>query len=80
VLWRGENLLRAPRGAVFEHGGRWAAFVALNGRARETPVTLGHRGDDFVEIQGGLAEGDAVVLYPDERVKDGLRVRARENR
>lgn len=74
VLWRGENRLRAPRGAVFQAGSEWAAFVVEGGRAHEKRVTIGHRGDEFVEVTGGLAEGDAVVLYPDERVRDGARV------
>jgi hypothetical protein len=36
---------------------------------------VGHRGGDLFEASQGVAEGDRVVLYPGDRVTDGLRVR-----
>jgi len=77
VLWRGENVLRVPHGAVFRHGDGWAAFRIDDGVARLTPVTLGHRGDTEVEITGGLPPSSLVAVHPGDRVKDGVRVEVR---
>ena len=46
------------------------------GRAQRRPVTLGLRGDAWVEVTDGLASGEAVVLAADE-VEPGDRIRAR---
>ena len=42
--------------------------------AQKTPVKLGARGADVVEVAAGLAEGDVVVT--DARVKADARVRS----
>jgi len=77
VLWQGDDVLKAPQGAVFRHGDRWAAYRIAGGSARLTPVEVGHRGDTEVEILSGLSIGDAVAVYPGDRVKDGARVEPR---
>lgn len=77
VLWRGENVLRVPHGAVFRHGDGWAAFRIDDDVAHLTPVTLGHRGDTEVEIVSGLTASDRVAVHPGDRVKDGVRVEIR---
>jgi HlyD family secretion protein len=77
VLWRADDVLKAPQGAVFRHGDRWAAYRVTDGVARLAPVDIGHRGDTEVEILSGLSPGDAVAVHPGDRVKDGARVEAR---
>jgi len=77
VLWRGDDVLKAPQGAVFRHGDRWAVYRIGDGIARLAPVEIGHRGDSEVEILSGLAAGDAVAVYPGDRVKEGARVQPR---
>jgi len=78
ALWRDDDVLRAPPGAVFRSEDGWAAFRNVDGRARRTAVEVGHRGDDGVEILAGLESGDEVLLYPGESVVDGVRVRTIE--
>lgn len=77
VLWRGENVLRVPHGAVFRHGDGWAVFRVDDDVARLTSVTLGHRGDTEVEITSGIAASTPVAVHPGDRVKDGVRVEVR---
>ena len=77
VLWQAADVLKAPQGAVFRHGDRWAVYRVENGVARMAPVDVGHRGDTEVEIVSGLSAGDAVAVHPGDRVKDGARVQAR---
>jgi HlyD family secretion protein len=77
VLWRGDDVLKVPQGAVFRHGEGWAVF-RVNGRvARLAPVAIGHRGDTEVEITSGVAAGDVVAVHPGDRVKDGVRIEER---
>ena len=37
-------------------------------------VRRGHAGTDWAEVLEGLSEGDEVVLFPDERMAEGVRV------
>ncbi len=75
VLWRGEDVLQVPAGALFRSGeAGWAVYAVRDGRARRVEVTAGKRGARAVEIVSGLADGDEVILYPSEKVADGARV------
>jgi HlyD family secretion protein len=74
VLWRGENVVKVPLGAVFRHGASWAAYRVDGGIAHLVQVEIGHRGESDVEIVSGLAPGVVVAVHPGDRVKDGARV------
>jgi len=77
LLERLENVLHLPSGAVFRTGEGWAVFLLQEGRAIQLPVQLGGRTPEAVEILSGVGEGDRVVLYPGDRVVDGVRIRER---
>jgi HlyD family secretion protein len=72
---RRHDVLQVAASAVFRDGRRWAAYRIEDGRARLVHVELGARADDAVEVLGGLRKGDAVVAFPDDRLRDGLRLR-----
>jgi HlyD family secretion protein len=76
-LWRGEDVLQVPQGAVFRRGDGWAVFSVERGAAHLRPVTIGHRGESGVEILSGLDVGAAVAVHPGDRVKEGARVEPR---
>ena len=57
---------------------RFAVFVADDGRARQTTVTLGARNGSAAWIRSGLAPGQQVIVYPPATVRDGVRVKARK--
>jgi HlyD family secretion protein len=78
LLWQSPDVLRAPRGAVFRSGDGWATFVLAHGRVSQRALTLGHQGGEYCEVLGGASDGETVVMYPDERVHDGVRARGRE--
>jgi multidrug efflux pump subunit AcrA (membrane-fusion protein) len=44
----------------------------------ETPVTLGSRIGDMVEILSGVKAGAKVALKPLERLKDGTKIKTAE--
>jgi HlyD family secretion protein len=76
VVWHADDVLRVPSSALFRRGDGWAAFVVEAGRARRREVAVGTRTPLAAEVKDGLAEGDAVVLHPSDRLTDGTRVRA----
>lgn len=75
AVWEAEDVLKVPTSALFRQGEGWAVFTLANGRARARAVSIGHRGAFEAEVLGGLEEGDAVVLYPSDRLNDGSRVK-----
>lgn len=74
VVWESANALIVPGSALFREGAAWRAFVIDKGRAAARTVDVGHRTSTEVEVRGGLEEGERVVLYPGDRVREGLRV------
>jgi multidrug efflux pump subunit AcrA (membrane-fusion protein) len=57
-------------------GGKPWLLVVANGRAVQRPVQLGARGEGWVEIVSGVAEGEQVVLGANATVKPGQALRA----
>lgn len=76
-LWSGDDVSKLPSGALFRQGDAWATFRLVSGRARLTPVAIGHRTPREVEIESGLSAGDIVVHYPPDTLADGARVEVR---
>lgn len=74
ALWRGEDVLTLPIGALFRDGSDWAAYVLRDGRTRLQRITLGERNEDFAQVLKGLAPGDRVILHPSDLVSDGVAV------
>jgi HlyD family secretion protein len=77
LIDRAERVLRVPAGALLRSGDGWAVFREEDGRAVEAPVELGRRSQAEAEILSGLEEGARVIVYPGDRVADGVRVRER---
>jgi HlyD family secretion protein len=65
----------APVGALVRNNGAWAVYRVEQGRARLRPVTVGTLSDLDAEIASGVNPGDALIVYPSDRVTDGVRVR-----
>jgi HlyD family secretion protein len=75
IVWETEQALQVPSGALFRRGEEWAAFVVSGGRARLQPVKVGRSSGTAMQVLGGLKEGDVVILYPGDRVRDDQRVK-----
>jgi HlyD family secretion protein len=74
ITWQNERALKAPAGALFRRSDQWHAYVVADGRAQLRPVKVGRTSGVETEILEGLKDGDEVILYPGDRVKEGLRV------
>jgi HlyD family secretion protein len=77
IVWEGDNLLQVPESALFRKGSGWAVFVIKDKKARLREVRIGHRNGLSAEIISGISEGETVIIYPDESIKDGVSVRIR---
>lgn len=64
--------------AVLTRNGKTLVFLVKKDRAFETPITLGERIGDMMEVREGVKTGDRVVLKPVEKMKDGIRVKVAE--
>jgi HlyD family secretion protein len=77
AVWEGERVLRVPSMALFRDDRGWCAYAVDGGRARLRRLEVGERGAEETQVLAGLAAGDRVVLYPDDRIADGVEVAAR---
>ena len=77
VVWEQEGVLTGPAGALFRAAEGWSVFAVAGSRAVTRRVEIGKANAEQAQVLGGLAEGDEVVVYPGDRVRDGVRVRAR---
>ncbi len=76
-----EDAPLVPLGALFRRGDNWSVFVTdSQGRARERVVRIGERTAREAVVLAGLEPGERVVLYPSDRVTDGVRIRERDGR
>jgi HlyD family secretion protein len=66
-----------PAGALFRRGESWHVFVVEDGRAQIRAITLIRRSGRVAAVSSGLNPGDRVIVYPTDRVVQGVRVTAR---
>lgn len=82
---RVEHTRKVPVSALFPLPGstteadeRMAVYTIEGGRARLRPVRLGGRNALEAWVLDGLATGARVIVYPETRVSEGVRVTVRE--
>ncbi|HWR57774.1 MAG TPA: efflux RND transporter periplasmic adaptor subunit, partial [Thermodesulfovibrionales bacterium] len=63
---------------VFARKGKNEVFLIQENKVVETPVTLGAKIGDMVEVSAGLKTGDRVVLKPLDKLKNGDRIKVLE--
>lgn len=77
ILWEADDVLQIPASALFRDGDGWAAFVVEEGKAVKRRVEVGQRGGLHAQVLSGIRAGQQVVVHPDDRVRDGVKVAAR---
>ncbi|MCB0365011.1 MAG: efflux RND transporter periplasmic adaptor subunit [Bdellovibrionaceae bacterium] len=75
LVKRLENVLTVPTGALFQKGGKWAVFVFTQGKANLREIEISDQGPLKSVIGSGLNEGERVILYPGDRIDDGVAVK-----
>lgn len=77
VLWEDEDVLQVPASALFRDGDGWAVFAVEEGRAVRRRIETGQRTGLIAQVLGGLQAGERVVVHPDDRLADGVKVSGR---
>ncbi|MDO9198829.1 efflux RND transporter periplasmic adaptor subunit [Rhodoferax sp.] len=72
-----ENAVKIPVSALFPVGARSGLFVLANGRARLQEIEVTARNGVEAWVKSGLTKDTQVIVYPDTKLKDGDRVKAR---
>lgn len=74
VTWESSDVLKVPAGALFQQSNRWETYRVSNGTANLVSVNTGHSNGLETEIVDGLDTGDEVIVYPGDKISDGIRV------
>jgi HlyD family secretion protein len=77
VVGEAKNAVRVPLGALFRRSGGWALYKVVDDRAVLTEVQTAESDGRYRAITAGVAEGDAVIVFPSSSVEDGVSVTAR---
>jgi RND family efflux transporter MFP subunit len=64
--------------AVITRNGKSVLFLIKGERVAETPVTLGNRIGDMVELVSGVKAGAKVAVKPLDKLKDGTKIKTAE--
>jgi len=75
VIWSAPSVLKVPISALFRTGDSWTVFLVSGGYAIRQNAQIGHRNENEAEVLSGIAEGDIVVRYPNDGLRDRARVR-----
>ncbi len=76
ITWESGAALKVPTSGLFRQGQNWAAYLVRHGTAVLVPVQAGRSSGAEIQVLDGLKEGDEVILYPGDRIKDGQRVKS----
>lgn len=74
------DTLWAPEGAVTTVGDQSHVFLLVDGKAVQTPVTVGAKEGRKVELTSGVKAGDALILAGGKRLMNGQPVRLAEKK
>ncbi|HBJ33256.1 MAG TPA: efflux transporter periplasmic adaptor subunit [Planctomycetaceae bacterium] len=76
ALWHADPVLKIPTHSLFRVGERWAAFFVIDGLAVQRELEIGKMNEREAEVLQGARVGDAVIEYPSDSIRSGLRVQA----
>ena len=72
-----EDATIIPSGALFRVGESWNVYVLSDGRAQRRAVELLRGSGRLAAVTAGIQPGDQVIVYPSDRITDGVRVQSR---
>lgn len=72
-----ENALMVPVSALFPQGSRSGLFELSKGRAVLKEVQVQARNGVFAWVTSEITPGTTVIVYPDSKLKNGVKVKAR---
>jgi RND family efflux transporter MFP subunit len=75
VVQRRDGVLLLSRDSLLRESGPTRVFVHDTGTASVREVRLGLEGEQYVEVMGGLREGDEVIVAGQYELEDGMPVK-----
>lgn len=75
LVYSRDGVLKVPTSALFREHQQWMVFVVNDARVHRRAVQLGRRNAVAAVVEAGLVEGDQVIVYPSDAVRDGIRVK-----
>jgi HlyD family secretion protein len=76
IVFRSEDAVKAPVGALFRDASEWAVFVVEQGRTAKRAIKVLRRNSVEAMIEG-LKPGERIVVYPSDALTAGARVAVR---
>ncbi|MDB5939743.1 MAG: Secretion protein HlyD [Polaromonas sp.] len=77
IVWGADDVLQIPASSLFRDGNGWAVFAVEQDKAVKRRVEVGQRSGLAAQALSGLQPGERVIVHPDDRVREGVRVTAR---
>jgi HlyD family secretion protein len=77
VTWKEDDVIQVPVAALFRHAGEWAVMRIESGKARIASLDIGHNNGRFAQVLSGIDAGETIILYPGDRLRDGVAVKLR---
>ncbi len=77
AIWETDAATVVPSPALFRHGGGWAVFAVVDGRAQRRAVRIGHNNGTLAEVLDGVTPGTQVILFPSASLAPGQKVARR---
>jgi HlyD family secretion protein len=77
VTFTADAVVKVAASALFPCGQGSCLFTVEKDRARQRPVSIGHRTADSAEVLDGLTIGTRVICYPPNDLQDGARIKVR---
>ena len=74
----GKPRVALPPGAVVQRDGKSVVYVVTGDHVVQTPVTLGPKLGDMVEVVSGVKAGDRIATKPLDKLRDKSRVKMAE--
>lgn len=77
VVFRADDALVVPAGALFRSGKAWRTYVVRDGRAELRALELLRRSGGLAALTSGVEPGEEVIVYPSDSVTPGISVNPR---
>ncbi|WP_068316058.1 efflux RND transporter periplasmic adaptor subunit [Polycladidibacter hongkongensis] len=73
-VWSADDVVQVPMSALFRYEDSWAAYVNEEGSARLRLLSVGKQNKDAAQVLEGLQKGERVILFPSDKLADGVAV------
>ncbi|KHD88358.1 MAG: hypothetical protein OM95_09455 [Bdellovibrio sp. ArHS] len=74
-VYEAKNVLKIPLGALFKDGDTWKVYKVENNKVHAKEVLIGNKNEKEAILENGLNPEDEVVMFPDDTLKDGAKVK-----